>query len=330
MSIQFNMAEAENGQSFITVFANGKLTVPVSDDHPNFRAIVGACQASLAGESVDAQALLDLFDIPTTIERAFQRLSDRVTVDGGEILFDGDPCQPGLSKQILRLMDEGEDFAPLVRFLEKIERNPNDHSKQQAWDWLNNHDFSLTPEGDVVAYKGVVTDGNGGYRSGWRGSAMVNDRKIVNDHIPNAVGDVVTMPRSTVAHDPSQACSRGLHVGTFAYAKGYANGAMLRVIVSPEDIASVPTDAHGEKIRVSRYRVDAIIDAPDTVSVYHGDSAEGGEDEPYFDVGDRVADYEGDRATVTAIIGNGIVEIEYDDEDYGRSRFHADELGPAY
>lgn len=267
MPIAYNVAEAENGQKFVTVFANGTLTAPVDDSHANFLAIIGACEASTRGEHIDPQDVLDLFDIPTTIARKFARLSDRVTVENNELCFDGDPCQPGLSKQILRFLDEGNDVDPLVNFMEKIMLNPSDHSREQAWAWLDHHDFSVTPEGDVVAYKGVYADGNGGYRSSNRGHAFVNDEEVVNDYVPNAVGYVVHMPRSEVTDDPHTACHSGLHVGTYSYAQSWARGAMLRVVINPRDIVSVPHDASGQKIRVCRYMVDAIITAQDDAAL---------------------------------------------------------------
>lgn len=264
MPLSFTINSADNGQQFVTVWANGVLTTPADDSHPNFQAIVNKCMDHAAGGEVNPQEVLDLFDIPATIERKFQRLSDRVTVEHGKIMFDGDECQPALSTQIIRFMDEGHDFEPLVKFMEKIQSNPQDDSRTQAYAWLNNHAFTITEDGDVVGYKGVSSDGSGGYCSGFAGTAMVNDVLHEDVRIPNAVGDTVTMPRSAVAHDPLASCHTGLHIGTFDYAKGYStSGAMLRVIVNPRDIVSVPYDAAGEKIRVCRYIVDEIIDSPD-------------------------------------------------------------------
>lgn len=329
MSIQFSIVTTEDDKQYVTVFANGKLTPPADETHPNFRAIVAACQASLAGEFIIEQDILDLFDIAAAVSRRFERLSERVTVENGEILFDGDPCQPGLSKQILRFMDEGEDFMPLVHFMEKIENNPDAHSKTQAWDWLNNHDFTLTDDGDVVAYKGVYPDGNDGFRSGHRGTAAVNDVLYENAYIPNAVGDVVTMARTSVAWDPRSACSAGLHVGTFEYARCYAQGAMLRVIVNPRDIVSVPTDAAGQKIRVCRYKVDAVIDAPETAAIYRSvEDDEGGEfyvEGALVEIGDRLLDWDGDACEVIDIDESG-VEVRYDDPEYGVNGFGQDDL----
>ena len=42
---------------------------------------------------------------------------------------------------------------------------------------------------------------------------------------------------------------------------------MLKVHINPRDVVSVPTDAQGEKVRVCRYRVVEIIDAPETVAL---------------------------------------------------------------
>jgi len=300
MPMQFSLSTADNGQKFVTAFIEGQLLQADSASHPNFLAIVGALQADFAGESIDPTEVRDLFDIPTAISRQFERLSTRVTVEDGQIMFDGDPAQPGLSNHILRLLEDGESVEPAVNFLEKVMDNPEPHSRAQLWTWLNNHDFTLTPEGDLIAYKGVYADGNGGYRSGRQGHAFVNDVEFKFDYIPNAVGDTVTMRRSEVVHDPSLACHAGLHVGTYDYARTYAQGALLRVIVNPRDVVSVPEDV---KIRVCRYVVEAIIDAPDTKSVYRMDAFAdeddlGYDEDDYSDFvdNDDPTFYKGDRA----------------------------------
>lgn len=328
--LHFSMATREDGSKSIAVFANGRLTTPIDDSHPNFKAIVGACQASMQGEDVDEAKVLDLFDIPATIERKFARLSERVTVANGEVLFDGDPCQPGLSAQILRFMDEDEDFEPLVKFMENVMTNPQDESREQLWTWLNGHDFTINENGEVIIYKGVYGDGSGGYRSGWAGSAMVNDVQHNNVHIPYAVGDVVTMPRSEVMHDPHAACHRGLHVGTFNYAKYYASGAMLRCIVNPRDVVSVPYDAQGEKIRVCRFVIDSIIDSPETSALYRAPREEPAdlafEDEPTFKVGDRVEDIDGDVGMVIDVGSDNTAMVEYDGNEYDPIEWDAEDL----
>ena len=66
---------------------------------------------------------------------------------------------------------------------------------------------------------------------------------------------IIEIARSYVNHDPSQGCSTGLHVGTYAYAKGYARSALLEVHVNPRDVVSVPTDCDAQKVRVTAAKV---------------------------------------------------------------------------
>jgi mRNA-degrading endonuclease RelE of RelBE toxin-antitoxin system len=73
-----------------------------------------------------------------------------------------------------------------------------------------------------------------------------------------------------VAFDPSTGCASGLHAGTYEYAKMYASGALLKVVINPRDVVSVPTDSDAQKLRVSRYRVVETIDAPETLPVVGG------------------------------------------------------------
>jgi len=307
--IKFTIVGDDTDQ-FVTVFVPGRDPLPAQSSHPNFETIVKACLASLGGEPVDAGEVADLFDVGQTVERKFARLSERVTVQNGVVKLDGDPVETALTTQILRFLDEGEDFDPLVNFLEAIQSNPNDHSRQQAYDWLNNHDFTITTEGFVVGYKGVESDGNGGYRSLHSGTAYVNDVEH-SGKIPNAVGDTVTMPRSEVNHDPSASCHKGLHIGTFDFAKSWStSGVMLEVHVNPRDIVSVPTDAAGAKIRVCRYTVVGIIDAPIETAykstVTWDDAILTGAD---LRAGDRVEDEDGDWWTVTCRDSHGVAVL---------------------
>lgn len=255
-------------ETFVTVFAPGFDVETVGNTHSKFKEIVQLLADSASGEYVDPQEVYDLIDLGKVAAQKFENLSERVSVRGGVVYFDGDEVDNSLTRQVVRFLDEGvEDFKPLVSFFEKVSTNPNDHSRQQLFDWLNvRQGISITESGNIVAYKGVYSDGTGGYQSGHQGHAIRNGEDI-RGYIPNAVGDLIEMPRSEVAHDPSQACHQGLHVGTYEYAESYASGAMLKVIVDPRDVVSVPTDGGGEKIRVCRYRVEEIIDAPETAGL---------------------------------------------------------------
>lgn len=251
--VKYNLVSVGD-TSNITVVYQGEMYV-ADNTHPNFKAIVAAAVAA-------DPSVVDLFDIAKTAGVKFSKISDRVSVAHGQVYFDGEVVDNALANQILRFMQEGvEDFKPLVNFYEKIMQNPNEHSREQAFVWLNKYNFTLTPDGDVVGYKGVRKDADGNFVSIHAGPAIVNGESV-NGHVPNPVGAVVEMARSNVQHDPGIGCHTGLHVGTWDYASGFAQGAVLEVHFNPRDIVSVPTDCAAQKVRTCRYKVVNVIDTP--------------------------------------------------------------------
>lgn len=220
--------------------------------HPHFAAIRD-------GLARGDESVFDLFDVGQGIVRKFEQVTDRVSYDGHNILFDGDVVHSVLADQLQRAIEAGEDsYAPLARFWEKLESNPNEHSREQAYAWLATHDFKITEAGDVVAYKGVRLLDNGSMTSISHGTAFVDGVEHTGA-IPNEVGTVVTMPRSKVAHDPRVACHYGLHVGDWSYASDFAKGAVLEVHVNPRDIVSVPVDCGARKVRTCKYTVVNVV-----------------------------------------------------------------------
>lgn len=245
------------GHETLSVFpTDGGGPIVVTDDHPYFAAI-------LAGASEDGPAadLRTLADLTAAVANKFENLSERVSVANGRIYFDGDEVESGLTAHMRRCLDDSNvgDWRPLVAFMENIANNPNEHSREELYGWLNSRDFTINADGRFVGYKGVESNGEGGYRSLSSGTAAVNG-EVHSGKIPNAVGDIVTMPRSDVLFEPGSACNVGLHVGTYSFAQGYArSGVMLKVLVNPRDVVSVPNGT-AEKMRVCRYEVAEIIE----------------------------------------------------------------------
>lgn len=257
---------------FLSIFMPGVSPNPIHSSHPNFEQILEAAQAQDA--TVDFASLLD---VGAAVAKRFEKLTKRLTVSHGVIYLDGDAIHNTLTQQVVRFMDEGvKDWQPLVQFFEKVQGNPNDHSREQLYDWLNVNDgITISPIGNIVGYKGVRKLEDGSLVSGFSGKAIVDGLEVTGN-IPNEVGTTVEMPRSEVVHDPRSACHRGLHIGTFNYAQGYAQGAMLEVHVDPRDVVSVPTDAAGAKVRVCRYIIAGTIDTPYTSAVLEIDGYEPG------------------------------------------------------
>lgn len=248
MPLPYNITTVE-GRASITVLVNGKLLV-ATDTHPAWDSIL---EAARSPHPQDADTVEALFDATAPIAERFDSLSERVSVAHGRIYFDGEEVDNSLTQQVIRFLRAGLDFTPLVRFFEKVQTNPNPHSRAMLFDWLRDRDFTITSDGDFLAYKGVRPTVSG-YESISRGTAIVNG-ETQHGAIRNDVGDVVTMPRAGVAFDPEVGCSTGLHAGTWDYAHGFARGAVLTVRINPRDVVSVPTDSSAAKLRVCRYLV---------------------------------------------------------------------------
>lgn len=244
----------------ITVIADGEMLTADSESHPNISDII---QAAIA----DDPEVVDLFDIGRGITKRFERLTDRVSIRGEQILLDNDPAPEAISRAIMEHYNAGLDFTALVNFLEKLANNPSRRSVEQLYPWLDaNGSFTITDEGDLVAYKGVATDDFGNYVSVSRGRAIVNGEEV-QGAIPNGIGDTIEMPRSEVMDDAAVGCAQGLHAGTYEYAKGWARGALLEVLIDPRDVVSVPSGCGAAKVRVCRYKVLDIIDQPHVTPV---------------------------------------------------------------
>lgn len=268
--MKFNTLEVDGEQTNVTVFFNDGRSVVATNDHPNFERIIDALER---GDN-DEASIHDLFDVGYAIGRQFNQLSERVDYNHGKLFLDGVEIDNALTQTIVRYYTAGQDdFQPLVAFMEKIEQNPNEHSKDHLFKWMGQHSFGICDDGDFIAYKGLhVTwddEDNEVLVSGHHGRATVNG-EVVEGQIPNGLGSVVTMPRNEVAFDPARGCSRGLHVADFSLAKTFGPK-VVRVKVNPRDVVSVPTDDNWAKVRVCRYRVLDVVSEKDPGVLYVGD-----------------------------------------------------------
>ncbi len=335
----------DKGEKFLVAFIPGASEPLLAhESHPNFSRITAQF---LAG---DSEGFADLFDIPKAIERGFQRLSERVTVKGDSILFDGDEVHGTIVDAILSMLDAGEDFEPLVKFYEKLTTNPLGDVRQGLYDWIAgqkaNGNFTITDEGNVLGYKSVRsasptwrTDQSVVYRPSRAGEGIVNGRDVAsNEYIEQVPGDVVEMPRSRVLHAPSRECADGLHIGTWNYADSFSGDTVMLVEFNPRDIVSVPDNNSSWKLRVCRYTVIGPVTEPLDAPVYHTSDPEPDDlsDDRYdldvsvegLQIGDRVRDPDGDEGEVVYDFGTGVFEVEYDNEDFENFEWDEDDLTP--
>ena len=284
----FSLTEDSRGKSIAIFFSNGD-TETISETHVSFKSII---EKLLSGTATDEE-IRPLTQIMATIVSKMTALSERVSVDGKTVYFDGDPIRGEISDIIKKMFEEGRtlDFKPLVNFLEKAKTNPSLKSIDDLYRWIRNGDLVIDPDGDIVAYKGVAVNHDGISVSIHSGTAFVNGEQITGQ-IPNKPGTVITMPRSNVDANEHIACSTGLHAGTYSYASSFAQGRLILVKINPRDVVSVPADSSDQKLRVSRYTVLSEIDHriesnfyQPTLDEYEDD--EEGYDEDYFGYDDE-------------------------------------------
>lgn len=245
--MRYNMVLSSEGNSTVVITDANLNTTTVDDSHPNFVRIIEALR-----NNEDPTEWFSTLGKDNLVA-----LSDRVTVEGGKLCFDGDPVYDGLAQTIIRYRREGRDVHNLVRFMERLSNNPSFRSREQLFTWTQAKDLTIDSDGFIIGFKGVTR----GMLSINSGSALV-DGVPHNGQIPNAVGTVISMPRSKVQDDPTQGCSHGLHAGNWSYASGFGE-VVLEVRIDPADVVSVPSDCSFQKLRCCRYEVVAIHETDD-------------------------------------------------------------------
>lgn len=266
---KFDLVGSLDGKQYINVFVPDHGFLTADSDHPSFGMIV---RALTADEQISDEQMVALFNVAEGVSVAVAQnaaLSSRVSITDGQIVLDGNVLSEALTDHILKLASEQSgDLTGWVRFLERIDANPNEHSRKALFSWLDSlgrNDDGITIDaktGFLVGYKGVAKLEDDSLVSVHSGPAIVDGVEHKSGQVPNAVGSVIEMRRDDVQHDPSIGCSRGLHVGTWAYASGWAQGAVLEVHVDPADVVSVPTDCDAQKMRCSKYEVVNVLDVP--------------------------------------------------------------------
>lgn len=290
----FSLTEDTKGKSLAIFYADGESeTIP--EAHVSFKPII---EKLISGTATD-EDIRDLTGVLKTVARKMAALSERVSVDGKEVYFDGDPLRGEISDIIKRMFEEGKalDFKPLVNFLEKAKTNPSLKSIDDLYRWIRNGDLVIDPDGDIVAYKAVKVNADGVNVSIHEGNAFVNGEDF-HGHIPNVPGSIISMARSQVNDNEFETCSYGLHAGTYAYATEFATWQrhdttrLILVKINPRDVVSVPNDHNDAKMRVSRYTVLTQIDERIAQPFYQPELDEDEIEDDEIDEFDGLADWE--------------------------------------
>jgi len=254
MTTQYSININEKGEGVVSVIEDGRVRTWSSVSDPNFNHIVAAVHK---GKTLDE---IPTYKIPTEITH----LSSRVTIknEGGKetLCFDGKPVEGPISDTAMRYRLEGRDIGNIVRFMERLSDNVSFKSRSELFKWLQKQELQIDEEGFVIGYRGLTADRHSQHAGGAYVTKRLNNGEWggpvwVDGHVPNFVGTIVSMNRKDVDDNSGVGCSHGLHVGSEAYARSWADSDTTIVVrVDPADVVSVPNGDYS-KMRVCRYEI---------------------------------------------------------------------------
>jgi hypothetical protein len=154
------------------------------------------------------------------------------------LYYKGDKLPKSLADRVLQFLKDDLPFDSLIKFFEKLHKNPSYNSREMLYKFLEHNGHPITPEGNFIAYRGVTGD----------------FKDCHTRTFDNSVGSVCEMAREDVDDNPNNTCSSGLHIARHSYAKSFGSQ-LVEVEVNPTDVVCVPTDYDGTKCRVSKFKV---------------------------------------------------------------------------
>lgn len=224
--------------TMVNIVINGEV-VNADYTHPSFKEIIAACLAE------DFEKAVTLANTGKTIEKwslgAFE-------FKNGKLYYCGETLHGSLIEKIIKSIQEGDqNVNKYVFFLEDALRNDK-NSYNEMWDFIKHNDIKIHDNGAIIGYKKVTVGADG---------------KLYDSYthtVPNDPGTLVQMPRHLVNDNKSETCSYGLHVGSIDYVRNFSGNQIVKVLVAPANVVSVPTDYNGQKMRCSEYFVLETLD----------------------------------------------------------------------
>lgn len=205
-----------------------------------------------------------------------------IQIQDGEVFWRGRALHNSLTKQIVRMIQEGFDVDPMVNFMENLMHNPSHRAVQELYAFLEKGELPITPDGCFLAYKNV----NRNFRDLHSGTVINKPAHLLEPseraQMPVTVTNEVTtrvvqtpqgdrtevsMPRNAVDDDAQRTCSVGLHFCSRDYLDvfGGRDGMTLILKIDPADVVSIPADHGDTKGRTWRYQVEGVLGGdPDT------------------------------------------------------------------
>jgi len=223
-------------ENSITILIKGKPAI-IDNTHVNFAKIEECVKNGCSEEVVS-----DLMNISKVIQKFVEKPAynnSLVTIENGEIFYNGEVVNSALSRRILSLIDRGFDISPFTKFMENLYKNPSYRAVNELYGFLEACNLPITEDGHFLAYKKITSDYLDCYTK----------------TIDNSIGSICEMPRNKVNEDCNVTCSYGLHVASYSYMTSYSGDRIVICKINPRDVVAVPTDYNNAKMRVCKYKV---------------------------------------------------------------------------
>lgn len=221
----------------VTIFCNED-SRSVAKDYPKFKSLRTKLMESDFSDEVLAE-VYELLNLPKFVEK-FSEGNITVDHENGKVFYGTFEIKNSLADHMMKKLDEGEDIISFVKFADMLMSNPKQDIVEELYGFMNYTKIEIDSDGFIVAFKGVKPD----YTDWWTGT------------ISNKVGQKPVMPRSEVEHDPNKGCGKGLHAGSYEYAKSWArDGHIMIVKINPSNVCSVPWCTNSQKMRTCGYEV---------------------------------------------------------------------------
>jgi len=223
--------------------------------HPEYLNLVNAVKTA------NSEGFISILSVGTMVADWSQ---GSFKFEDGNLYYQGELIHEVMTNRIINMIKEGFDHHPMLRFLERLFKNPsyrNISSFHNVYTFLSKECLPITPDGYFLAYKYISkysgpdgeTDKNGNMLMG---GDFVDS--FTGKSYRNNIGDKPTMPRHQVDDNFNAGCSAGLHVGSKEYSGQRSNSLICKV--DPADVVSVPNDCNCQKVRTCSYHVVGLFE----------------------------------------------------------------------
>jgi hypothetical protein len=215
--------------------------------HLGYRDLVECVQSG------DKEEFLRLIDGRTAVEN-FTEGDFEVLEES--LYYKGKTCHSSISDRVIKMMQEGFDYTPMFKFLERVYKNPSNRAINELFEFMAHYGLVITGDGYLYAYKGVHIHKDGEFKDSL--GRTIKEGDYVDGYTGRAFrynpGDVVEMPRNEVCDDFRVACGPGLHAGSPNYSLNWADTPVI-VKIDPADVVSVPSCSDCQKLRACKIEI---------------------------------------------------------------------------